>query len=106
MPTITVTDDNFKADVLEAGVPVLLDFWAEWCGPCKAMSPALEELSNDLEGKAVIAKMNIEDSPDTPLDFHVRGVPTLMIFKGGEVVATRTGGMTKSKLAEWIAEFS
>ncbi len=106
MAVIDVTDKNFESEVLKSDIPVLVDFWAEWCGPCKAMAPALEELSNDLEGKAIIAKMNIEDSPDTPLDFHVRGVPTLMIFKGGEVVATRNGPMTKSKLAEWLAEFS
>ena len=104
MSTITVTDENFKADVLGSDKLVLVDFWAEWCGPCKAMSPALEELAADWDGKAVIAKMNIEDSPDTPVDFRVRGVPTLMIFKAGELVATRTGGMTKSKLSEWLSE--
>jgi len=104
MATITVTDENFKADVLGSDKLVLLDFWAEWCAPCKAMSPALEELAADWDGKAVIAKMNIEDSPDTPLDYRVRGVPTLMIFKAGELVATRTGAMTKSKLSEWLLE--
>ena len=104
MATVTVTDENFKTDVIGSDKPVLLDFWAEWCGPCKMMSPALDELASDLDGKVVVAKMNIEDSPETPADFHVRGVPTLMIFKGGEVVASRSGAMTKTKLAEWVAE--
>lgn len=104
MSTINVTDETFKSEVLGADKPVLLDFWAEWCGPCKAMTPALEELASELEGKVVIAKMNIEESPETPTDFHVRGVPTLMVFKAGEVVATRSGAMTKSRLAEWLAE--
>jgi len=104
MATITVTDENFKADVIGSDKLVLVDFWAEWCGPCKAMGPALEELAADWDGKAVVAKMNIEDSPDTPLDYRVRGVPTLMLFKAGELVATRTGGMTKSKLSEWLSE--
>ncbi|HFB55078.1 MAG TPA: thioredoxin [Hellea balneolensis] len=105
MSVMTITDENFKADVLGSDKPVLLDFWAEWCGPCKQMAPALDELATELAGSAIIGKMNIEDSPNTPVDFHVRGVPTLMVFKGGEVVATRTGAMTKSKLAEWLAEF-
>ncbi|PHR91647.1 MAG: thioredoxin [Robiginitomaculum sp.] len=104
MPTITVTDENFKSEVLGSTKPVLLDFWAEWCGPCKQMAPALEELSEDLAGKVIVAKVNIEDSPDTAVDFHIRGVPTLMIFKDGEVVATKSGAMTKNKLAEWLAE--
>lgn len=104
MATINVTDETFKSEVLGSDKPVLLDFWAEWCGPCKQMTPALEELAGELDGKVVVAKMNIEESPETPMDFHVRGVPTLMVFKGGEVVATRSGAMTKSKLAEWLAE--
>lgn len=104
MSTINVTDETFKSEVLGSDIPVLLDFWAEWCGPCKQMTPALEELASELDGKVVVAKMNIEDSPETPVDFHVRGVPTLMVFKGGEVVATRSGAMTKSKLSEWLAE--
>lgn len=106
MPTINVTDETFKSDVLGSDKPVLLDFWAEWCGPCKQMTPALEELASELDGKVVIAKLNIEDSPETPTNFHVRGVPTLMVFKGGEVVATRSGAMTKSKLSEWLAEYT
>lgn len=104
MATVTITDDNFKSEVLGSTKPVLLDFWAEWCGPCKAMAPALEELSEDVGDKYVIAKVNIEEAQDTAVDFHVRGVPTLMIIKDGDVVATHTGAMTKSKLSEWLTD--
>jgi len=106
MPTINVTDASFETDVLASDKPVLVDFWAEWCGPCKAMSPALEELAGDVGEQAVIAKVNIDDAMETALAYNVRGVPTLIIFKGGEAVATRTGQMTKSKLTEWLAKHS
>ena len=104
MATHAVTDASFKADVLEADTPVLLDFWAEWCGPCKKMGPALEDVSDEFEGRLKIAKMDIQENPDTPGKFHVRGIPTLMIFKGGQVVATKVGEMSKAKLTEWLEE--
>jgi thioredoxin 1 len=104
MSTIAVTDDTFQSEVLKSDTPVLVDFWAEWCAPCKAMGPALEAVSEDMVGKVKIAKVNIDDAPDTPMRYHIRNVPTMMIFKGGEVVSTKMGAMTKSKLAEWLAE--
>jgi len=104
MPTVKVTDNSFESDVLGSDSPVLVDFWAEWCAPCKQIAPALEEVSEEFAGKITVAKVNIDDDPDTPAKFHVRAIPTLMIFKGGEVVATKSGAMTKTKLAEWMAE--
>ena len=104
MATHAVTDATFSDDVLQADTPVLLDFWAEWCGPCKKMGPSLEELSEEYEGRIKIAKMDIQENVDTPGKFHVRGIPTLMIFKEGQVVATKVGEMSKTKLSEWLAE--
>ncbi len=104
MATVKVSDSSFQDDVIGSDTPVLVDFWAEWCAPCKQIGPALEELSEEFDGKMKIAKVNIEDDPDTPAKFHIRGVPTLMIFKGGEVVATKSGAHAKEKLAEWISE--
>ncbi len=104
MATVPVTDTSFKDDVIDSDMPVLVDFWAEWCGPCKQIGPALEDISNELGDKIKIAKVNIEDSPETPAKFHVRGIPTLMIFKEGQVVATKVGAMTKTKLSEWVSE--
>ena len=104
MGTIAVTDDTFQSEVLKSDTPVLVDFWAEWCAPCKAMGPALEAVSDDMDGRVKIAKVNIDDAPDTPMRYHIRNVPTMMIFKNGEVVSTKMGAMTRTKLAEWLEE--
>ncbi|EPY01017.1 thioredoxin TrxA [Magnetospirillum fulvum] len=97
-----VTDDSFEAEVLKASGPVLVDFWAEWCGPCRQIAPALEELSTRLEGKITVAKINIDENPATPGKFGVRSIPTLMIFKDGAVAASTVGALQKSKLFDWV----
>ncbi|MGH1398572.1 MAG: thioredoxin [Alphaproteobacteria bacterium] len=102
MTSVAVTDDNFEAEVLKSETPVMVDFWAEWCGPCKQLSPIVDELAADMGDKIKVVKVNIEDAPEAPSKYGVRGVPTLMIFKGGELVDTKVGGMPKSQLAEWV----
>ena len=99
-----VSDQSFEQDVLKAEGPVLVDFWAEWCGPCKQIAPALEQLSDELAGRVTIAKLDIEQSPTTPSRYGVRGIPTLMIFKGGQVAAMKVGALPKSKLLDWVNE--
>ena len=104
MATIPVTDASFDSDVLGSDKPVLVDFWAEWCGPCKQIGPALEEISEEFAGKLSIAKVNIDENPETPGKFGVRGIPTLMIFQNGELTATKVGAAPKSALVAWVNE--
>ncbi len=101
MSTTTVTDANFEKDVLNAPGPVLVDFWAEWCGPCKQIAPALEELSNEIKGLTV-AKLNVDENPGMAAKYGVRGIPTMMIFQHGQVAATKVGAIPKGKIEEWI----
>ena len=102
MPTKAVTDTSFHDDVIASDKPVLVDFWAEWCGPCKMIGPALEEISDELGEQVTVAKLNIDDNPDAPTRYGVRGIPTMILFKGGEPVATKVGAAPKSALKGWL----
>ncbi len=99
-----ISDDTFEAEVLKSNKPVVVDFWAEWCGPCKMIAPSLDELASEMGEKIEIVKVNIDESPNTPTKYGVRGIPTLMMFKNGEVAATKVGALPKSQIQEWISE--
>lgn len=100
--TKTVTDQSFQADVLSSDTPVLVDFWAEWCGPCRMIAPALEEIAAELGEKVTIAKINIDENPDTPGKYGVRGIPTMLLFKNGEVAAQKVGAAPRSHIQQWL----
>jgi thioredoxin 1 len=102
MKPTAVTDSSFEKEVLGAEGPVLVDFWAEWCGPCKMIAPSLEDLAADKAGQLTVAKVNIDENPKAPTKYGVRGIPTMILFKGGKVAATKIGALPKSKLYEWV----
>jgi len=101
---VYVTDDTFDEEVLKADGPVLVDYWAEWCGPCKMISPVLEEIAKEYNGRLKVAKLNIDENPATPPKYGIRGIPTLMLFKGGNVEATKVGAVSKSQLSAFLDE--
>ncbi len=104
MATVNVTDDSFKTDVLDSDKPVLVDFWADWCGPCKMIAPALEEISDELSDQVTIAKMDIVENTDTPATLGIQGIPYLVLYKNGEKAAELTGARPKSQLKDWLEQ--
>ena len=104
MATKKITDENFEKDVLKASKPTVVDFWAEWCGPCKQIGPVLEEISNELKDEVVIGKHNIDEEPNMPTKYGIRGIPTMLLFKDGQLKATKVGATTKSNIVSWIKE--
>ncbi len=102
MSPVKISDDSFEADVLKSDKPVLVDFWAEWCGPCKQIGPTLEELASDKGEQLTVAKLNIDDNPMTPSKYGVRGIPTLMLFRDGQVASMKVGSLPRSQLYEWV----
>ena len=104
MPTKAITDESFDSDVIKSNKPTVVDFWAEWCGPCKQIGPVLEEISEEMKDQVVIAKHNIDQEPNTPTKYGIKGIPTMLLFKGGELKATKVGATTKSNIISWIKE--
>ena len=104
MATKAITDESFDSDVIKSKTPTVVDFWAEWCGPCKQIGPALEEISDEMKDQVVIAKHNIDQEPNTPTKYGIKGIPTMLLFKGGELKATKVGATTKSNIVTWIKE--
>lgn len=102
MATVPVTDQTFESEVVKSDIPVVVDFWAEWCGPCKQIGPALEELSKEYDGKVKIVKVNVDENPDSPAQLGVRGIPALFLFKDGQVVSNKIGAAPKAALQNWI----
>ena len=102
MATATVSDDTFEADVLKSSTPVVVDFWAEWCGPCRMIGPSLEDISKEMDGKLKVVKVNIDENPMVPTKYGVRSIPTLLLFKDGQIAATKIGAEPKQKLVSWI----
>ncbi|AYA65849.1 MULTISPECIES: thioredoxin TrxA [unclassified Alteromonas] len=101
---IKLTDDKFEADVINAAGPVLVDFWAEWCGPCKMIAPILEEVATEFDGKLTVGKLNVDENNETPPKYGIRGIPTLLLFKNGNVAATKVGALSKTQLTEFLNE--